>query len=36
MDLHNNAIGRAYAKRGVRRQELLDRLLSDPSVTRSP
>ena len=35
MDYNNNAVGRRYAAEGVRRLELLEKLLSDPGVILS-
>ena len=36
MDYHNNAIGRQYALKHYRKDEILDRVLSDPNVIRTP
>ncbi|QEG32839.1 DUF6973 domain-containing protein [Bythopirellula goksoeyrii] len=36
MDLHNNAIGRKYAEEGIRENEVLQHLMSDPEVRREP
>lgn len=36
MDLHNNAIGRAYAEEDITEQQVLPRLLDDPNVRREP
>ncbi len=35
MDLHNNAVGRAYALAGVAEGEIPQRVLTDPNVVRS-
>ncbi|MEM9354433.1 MAG: hypothetical protein AAGA92_15615, partial [Planctomycetota bacterium] len=35
MDYNNNAVGRRYAAEGVRRPEILEKLLSDPEVIRT-
>ncbi|TVR50861.1 MAG: hypothetical protein EA425_08565 [Puniceicoccaceae bacterium] len=36
MDLHNNAVGRDYALRGVPRDEVVQRIRTDPWVRREP
>lgn len=36
MDLHNNAVGRAYALAGVPESELLDRIMNDANIMRRP
>ncbi len=36
MDLHNNAVGRAYAIAGVSEQELVNRVRTDPNVLQRP
>ncbi len=36
MDLHNNAVGRAWALAGVPERELVRRVLTDPGVVRAP
>ncbi len=36
MDLHNNAIGRKYAELGIKQSEVLQQLMNDPEVRRTP
>jgi hypothetical protein len=36
MDLHNNAIGRKYAREGISAPEVLKRLMADPEVETEP
>ncbi|WP_146451979.1 DUF6973 domain-containing protein [Bythopirellula polymerisocia] len=36
MDLHNNSIGRKYAKQGIKQAGVLKQLMSDPEVQHAP